>query len=135
VKGTKFAYAVTKNLYTLLGEAKAIDAMLNPDKEYQKYEEKRVELATKHSKKDENSHPVVEGGQYVLENEEEFNKEFDVLKEEFKETLVARDAQIKEYNEQLSTDSDVVIHKVKLEDVAEGISLSVMGKIHEMIIE
>lgn len=133
--GVKFAYAVSKNLGLLKPEIVALDKSLEPSPEFTKYDELRVELAKKHAKKDDKGNPIIENARYVLENEEEFNKEWEALKVEHKPALDGRQAQLDEYDKLLETECDINLHKVKLEFVPEAINVQQIHAISAIIEE
>ena len=118
----------------------AIDKTLELPEKFKEFEMKRVELAEKYAKKDENGKPKKEKAengaeQFIMADEKKFQKEFDALKKEHKEAVDLRDKQIEEYTKLLLTESTVVLHKVKLEDVPKEITTTQMNGIYEIISE
>lgn len=134
-KGVKFAYGVSRNLAIMKPEIEAIEKAGNPTEEFKKVDELRVAIAEKYAKKDEAGKPITADNAYVMENTEEMEKEFAVLKEENKEVFEARETQVKEYLELLKTDSVFVPHKILLSDVPSDISVQEMYSISPIIAE
>lgn len=133
LSGVKFAYAVAKNIAILKPELEALQKSLEAAPEYTEFEKARIALAESMAKKDENGKPVSEDGKFVMEDDEAFEKAFTALKEEHKDALEARKVQIEEQNELLKTESTIVLHKVKLEDVPREITVEQMQSIAEIV--
>ena len=135
LSGVKFAYAVSKNLSLLKSELEALQKAVEPNEEYKVYDKKRVELAEKYSKKDENGKPVVVNNEYDLENKKEFLSEFAKLQKEFSKEIEGRENQVKEQNELLKTEYTGEIYKVSLSDVPKDINVTQMESIMPIITE
>jgi hypothetical protein len=140
--GFKFAYAISKNLAILKTEIEALQKALEPSEEYKKYDEKRIGLAIKYSKKGENGEPktIVNPTnpnifEYELEDKEGFKNEFEGLREENKDVISAREAQIKEQDEFLKTESTLELYKVSLSDVPQNITVAQMQDISPIVTE
>ncbi|MFA6077366.1 MAG: hypothetical protein WC735_04825 [Candidatus Paceibacterota bacterium] len=131
--GVKFAYAVARNLAFLKPEYEALQEAVKPTEDFVKYEEERVELAKEYAKKDAEGKPISENNAYVLEDKETFDVKFIELKKKHKKTLEAREAQLKEQEELLKTDSTLVLYKVKIEDVPKDITVAQMNSILEIV--
>ena len=141
LSGVKFSYAIAKNINNIKNEVESIDKALEPDEKFQEFEKERVVLLEKYAEKDDNGKPkkeMSENGseQYVMgEGLKKFEKEFDILKKTHKEAVDARDKQIEDYNKLLETDSDVTLHKLKMEDIPEAITTRQLAGIYEIIDE
>lgn len=134
LKGVKFAYGITKNINKLKPEIEALDKALEPTKEFQEFDKKRVELVKKHSRVDENGKPILkEDNNYDVVNMGLFEKEFEELKKENQEVWDARLAQIEEFNKLLDEEINIEFYKIKLENVPENISTAQMSIITELI--
>lgn len=113
----KVGYAVGKNLFTLENEIKVISSTFKPSDKFNEYETKRVALANKHAKKDESGEPIVTDGMISLDDVKAFNKDWDKLKEEYKETLDEYKKMEDDYNELLETESKIEIHKISEKEI------------------
>src|SRR3990167_1646314 len=138
LSGAKFAYAVAKNLAILQPEINAIKKALEATDEFVKYDAERVKLAESHAKKGEDGKAVkVTNAQgveeFTLEDKEAFEKAFEVLKEEHKAAINAREAQIKEQNDLLKTESTITLYKIALADVPNTITIEQMKQISEIV--
>ena len=137
LKGVKFSYFVVKNLGLLEREIKNLEEVIKASKDYYEFEEKRIELAKKHAKKDDKGEPKtkeVDGKKvFDMKSQIAFDKEFKELQKKNKKTLEEREKQIKEYNELIEQDSDIKLHKIKLSDIPEEINVSQMKAIESLI--
>ncbi len=135
LSGVSFSYAVARNLKLLEPEIEAIQKASEPSKEFQEYDQARIELAAKHSKKDEKGNPVIEGNQFILEDQNAFNKDFEKLKKTHKEALDAREKQGEEVEKLLKEETPITLYKVKLENVPPQITSAEMSSILDIIEE
>lgn len=143
LSGAKFGYVITRNFDLLKPEYLALMKALEPLEEFVKYDGIRVELAKSHSKKDDKGEPEkkqklnpqgkVISEEFILEDREAFEVAFEALKEEHKAVLDAREAQVKEQNELLKTESTITLHKVALADVPNNITAEQMKSIADII--
>lgn len=136
--GVIFSYGVNKNMSILKLEIEVLQKAITPSKEFNEYDEKRVEIVKEYAKKDEKGEFVlveVNGRKsYDVDGrEEEVENEIKPLKEEYKEAIEAQEKQIADYNALLETESDVKLHKVKLEDVPKDITAAQMNAIFAII--
>jgi hypothetical protein len=129
LSGIKFSYCIAKNSTILDIEVKSLQSVMIPSKEFTEFEEKRVELAKKYSKKDENGNPVFEGNQFVLEDKKNFEKYFEVLQKENKKVIEARNKQVKDFEKLLEDESNVKLFQIGLDEVPFNISVKQMTSI------
>ena len=140
LKGVKFSYAVAKNLNILKPELESLEKSMEASDSFKEYDAKRVVLVEKHANKDKDGKPKKEEvngvEQYVVEeNKKAFEKDWESLKKEYKDALDARQKQTDEYTELLTTKSEVVLHKIKLEDVPADINAQQMAGIVDLVDE
>lgn len=124
LKGARFTYAIARNLAEIKADIEALQKSVDPSKEFSAYENKRIELNKKYSKKDEKGESITENGKYILEDQEKFDEEFNKLKEENQSIVDARDAQIKEYMDSLDDEIEVKLWKIKETDLPEDITVN-----------
>lgn len=139
LKGAKFAYAISKNVSLLEVEMKALNKSLEPKKKFIEYDNERVELAKKLAKKGEKGEPLkkIEEGveKYDMADEAQWDKEFAELQEKYKEPIDERKEQLKEYEKMLEEKSEVKIHKIKLSEIPQEISVEQMNGIKLLVEE
>ncbi len=126
--GAKFNYALIKNLNLLRPVVEAMDKVKTDSKPYMEYQTKRVELAKKYSKKNEDGSPVMENNSFTIENIKEFTEEHAKLAEEYKD-------QLKEIDD-LYKQEELVLgfpHTIKLELVPESIKTTELNSIYDII--
>lgn len=140
LQGVKFSYAISKNLNLLKPEIEAIEKTLELPEKFKEFDQARVALAERYAEKDEKGEAKKEKSengseQFVMEDTKKFDKEFEVLKKEYKEVIELREKQIEEYTKLLTEESEVILHKVKLDDVPSEITTKQMAGIYEIISE
>ena len=112
----RFSYFIVKNKRAIKEEMQILNESQKPSNDFIEYDNIRVELAKKYSDKDEIGNPKVLNEQFVItENMYNFDMEMRKLKERFKDTITAREQQLKDYNDLLEEDIDFKLTKVKLE--------------------
>jgi hypothetical protein len=134
--GALFAYCVARNISQLKPEIEALQKAHAPTEEFIAYDKERSELAKKHAVKvkGEPQTKVVNGVQeYVIEDREKFNKEWDVLKKKHIEVIDKRAKQLKEIEEFLKQEVEIIIHKVSPKYIPEGITANQITGILPMI--
>lgn len=134
-KGAKFSYAVAKNLSVLKDEVISLESGLKILDESKEYEKARLELLKSYAEKDENNNPVTKnnGKEFVIVDQEKFEKEFEDLKVEHASGYTVRQKQIDEYEEMLEEEATVDIFKVKLANVPDDVTPAQMYSIFAII--
>lgn len=135
LSGVRFAYAVSRNISLLEPTVKSLEKVLEASPEYLKFDEARVELAKKHSTKDEKGNPKTENNGFIISDIKAFEKEFEKLRKDNKELIEKRDKQVKEYNELLDLEGVFTPHKLKLADVPVEITVAELHGIQPIIEE
>ena len=138
LSGVRFSYAVSKNVDILKPEIDALIKSVEPSEQYQEYEEKRVEIAKSHAKKNKEGKELVnireDGNQeYQIKDQKAFEKELKKLQAEHKDAIDGREKQYEEYNKMLEESVDVNLHTIKLNDIPEDITTAQMHSILPMI--
>lgn len=137
LKGVHFSYAVTRNINRLKQEIETLDKVMEVKDDYKEFDTARLALLEEHSKKGEDGKPLLieDAGGQRYDVQDTFAAAFEALKEEHKEAIEAREAQIAEYNELLTTDTPIDLFKVKLSLVPEEITAAQMFAIEPIIQE
>jgi len=117
VKGVKFAYAVLKNREKLTSYLTEVSE--NPI--VVAYEKKRIELAEKLAKKDEEGKAVIIQGRYQFEDQKVY------------EEAVKEMPERKEYEEFMESEAEVELHMIKQEDVSPEITANQLSGIEALI--
>ena len=138
VKGTKFAYAVAKNMRAVGNKLAAFQAMRNDlDPGYQKYDAERIALAEQYCEKVEGGKPKIENKNYVFSPPDRilFDAEMVKLQEIHKEALGRHQKKDADFNALMEEQSDVVFHKVSTKDLPEGMTAAQIMAIEPMLTE
>ena len=139
LNGVKFSYAIARNISLLKPELESLEKSMELPESFKKFDTERIELVEKYAEKDENGKPKKEKAengseQYVMGKEEKkFEKEFAILRTKHKEAVNLREKQIEEYTKLLTTDSQVGLYKIKLDDIPSEITARQMAGIYEIV--
>ena len=137
VQGAKFAYAVTRNIKMLEPLFKEISNEYAPDKEYIQYQELRAELAKKHAKVDGNGKPqviMVNGNeQYDIADQALFDKEYEELNQQHKDTIDKRNAQLDAHKLYMEVVVDLDVYGLKEEHFPEAITAEQLTKLYPLL--
>jgi polyribonucleotide nucleotidyltransferase len=127
LSGAKFAYAVAKNINLIKSEIEALEKASTPSDEFKKFDEARVKLAEEFAKKDKDGKAETKDNAYVIEDQKAFDKAFEKLRKEYKETVEARETQMKQFSELLKEESTVELYALKsLDEVPKEITAAQM---------
>jgi hypothetical protein len=133
--GVKFAYAIVKNKRIVEDEIKLLSESLKASDKFTEFDKKRVEIVKEHADKDEKGEAKIEGNQYVVSDTKAMEAAIDPLKEEYKDTIEAREAQIKEFNEMLEKEINIELYKIKQDDLPKDISVAQLESIRWIVEE
>jgi hypothetical protein len=138
-KSTKFNWAILKNSKNIKAEVSKLSEMLTASQEFIDIENKRLELAKGLTKKDENGNPMTkqENGRsiFVLENEEEGNKQLQDFLAANKEVYDKRQEQVNAYNKALMEESTSKLYKISIDDLPKDLSMDFVDALSAIIIE
>lgn len=137
IPGVKFAYIIAKNIHSIEGEIRSIVKTDEAGPEYQEFENERIQLASEHSKKQDNGRPetiMINGvEEFNIKNVPAFEKEYNKLKEKYAEVIVKREEQLKEINKFLEEEIEVELYTIKIEDVPSSINGDQLNGIYIII--
>ena len=134
LKGTRFAYGVSKNVNKLQPEINALQKSFAASEEFLAYDKERVELAKEYSHKIKGE-PVIIEGRYDIEDQDKFDKELEKLQKKHKKAVEEREKQFKEFQEILKEEVEIDLYKIKISDVPQEITARQMNGILEIIEE
>jgi hypothetical protein len=133
--GVKFAYAIVKNKRIVEDEIKLLSESLKASDKFTEFDKKRVEIVKEHADKDEKGEAKIEGNQYVVSDTKAMEAAIDPLKEEYKDAIEAREAQIKEFSEMLEKEINIELYKIKQDDLPKDISVAQLESIRWIVEE
>jgi len=139
---TDFVLACARNKKAITEHLQILEEMKKPGKEFTSYQEERIELAKKHSKKDVKGHPVLMNQKmpdgtfqesFVIDDVKDvdspFNCEFRALKEKYKATLEDQQCKEKQYVDALDAECDLKLVKIVQSKLPAGLSVTAMEAI------
>jgi hypothetical protein len=107
----KFHYLLLKNKKILQTEVDALQEaqQAEPPEGHEEFNTKRMDLCKEYCEKDENDEPKITNGNFVIpeDRKEEFEKNMDALKEEYKEVMEVMDKRQEDFLNLLKEDVDV----------------------------
>lgn len=119
LKGFKLGYAVARTKAKLKPEVEALEESLKPDKSFEGYEKKRLELCHKHVQKDVQGNPLTQNGQFLFgDNREAFDVEMEPLSEEYAGIIEDRKQQVEDYMASMKEPITVEVHQVSEDDLS-----------------
>ena len=134
LRGFKLGYAVARTKAKLRHEIEALDEALKPDKDFQAYEEKRLQLCRKYAQKDAQGNPIIQGDQFMFgENRGGFDAEMVPLSEEFAQAIEDRRKQVEDYQDSLRGPIEIEVHQIGLEDVPEDATVAQVAVLIHLI--
>ncbi len=107
-----FAYAVFINKKLIDKELTKLNFIKNISPEVEEYEQKRLELCEKFSKKNDNGESIIENNIYLIDDQETFLKEIEILLQKYKEPVENRQKQIELFNDMMNEQVDLPFVKI-----------------------
>jgi hypothetical protein len=129
----RFNYGIIKNKRIIEPEIRAIEEIQKPSDKFMEFQQARIVLCEKHSKKDDKGQPVKSAGAYDIENMDEFNKELEPLKEQYKDTIAEVDEKIKKVNEFIEESLEMDFYKIKQIDMPDKLSKMAIEVLYPLI--
>jgi len=145
---TKFVIACARNKKRIEEYIQILDEIKKPADAFNKYQEKRREIAREFAKKDENGNPsiisrpfgnsqVIES--YVIENINDksspYNKKITALEKENEKLIADQLAKEKQFENALNDNCDLILNKIPENLIPMGLSLIAAEAILEMLDE
>lgn len=137
IKNTRFAYSVMRNIAAMKTEFEIIKTLAKPNEKYIEFDKERIALCEKFAKKDETGKPVFTDDKmrYVMESQDEFNKELGLLTEKHKDIIEEYKNKSNELNTMLDNDEvEIKIYKIKNEYLPDSLNarqLEILAQIIE----
>lgn len=128
LSGLRFAYGISKNKKLLETEIQTINESASKDKNFMEYENARIELLKKHAIKDPQGNPIKNKNQFVLEDPEKFNEEFEKIRKKFEKS-------VNEHQEFMETEAEFKPYMINYEDLPQQITAGQLSSIIELVRE
>lgn len=116
----KFNYWLAKTRTKLKGEIEAIKEAIKYDDDFIKYQNERIALCEKYAKKDKEGNPIIKNNNFIIDNEEDFEKEIEALKQKYSETIKKAEERTKEIEQFLETTTDTQIPQININDIPDN---------------
>lgn len=129
--GVKFSYAIARNVAILKPLVQSLKDSVAPSEDFAEFDGERIKLAIEHSKKDEKGKPVIENGNYVVEDS--FHKSLEPLKKKYKEAIEGHQKKLEEYNALLNETVEIELYGIKYEWLPESITSKEMSAILPLV--
>jgi len=125
LKGTKFAYAIARNLSLIKDEVEALQKVVIPTEDFLEYERERIQSNEKYAVK-HNGQPQKymkdDREQFFIGDQAGFDTAILILREKYKDALDNRQKQIKELEVLLVEDVFFTFREIEENDFPEGIT-------------
>lgn len=131
-----FSYGIIRNKKLIKDEVESLEEAKTPSQEYLDYDRKRMLLCEKFADKNDNGHPIITKGQYVItEKLEEMKKEMKVLVEENKQILDDFEKKSQEFVKILEEEVEIDFYKMDFDVFPETIDPSLLEVLEILIKE
>lgn len=116
----RFAFAVAKNLELLRGPVAVLAEPFDVPADYKGYEAARVKLCEKHGERDAEGRLITRDGAYVVSDPDAFQRDWNLLLQEWQPALNAYRRACAEFQERLdATAPALALAKIAVEDFPE----------------
>ena len=135
VTGVKFNYAIARNKRIVKEELECLQEGIKPSESYTELEKKRVELCEQYATKDEKGKPIIEDNKYDIVEIDKFNEELKSLRDDYKETLIERTAQVNNYSKLLNENvrEDLELYLIAIEDLPDSLTTEMIENLYSLI--
>jgi hypothetical protein len=129
----RFNYAIIKNKRIIEPEIRAIEEIQKPTEKFIEFQNTRIALCEKYAKKDDKGEAIKNGMSYDIENMDEFNKELEPIKEQYKDTIAEIDEKIKKVNEFIEEDVTIDLYMIKSSYMPDKLSKEIIEVLYPII--
>lgn len=113
--GEKFIFALVKNKRLAEQELKHLEEKSKPSDDFAKFDKKRIELLEKYCKRHPNGRPVIESGNFVMEQQASFDADYKKLSEDNKDIIKEQEEQIKWFNNEIENGEAVNFKPLRID--------------------
>lgn len=129
----KFSYAIAKNINLLKAEIENLEKLIIPTEGVINFNNERIELAKKLSKKDKDGNPIVIGNNFDVEDLKKFEKELKPIQEKYKKEIDEYEKKKQEYNNFLKEENGISLLKIDINDVPKEITNQQLNSILSIV--
>ena len=137
LKGAKFTFTITRNKQAIKPMVKKVNELATMSGSYKEFDVKRVEINNKYAEKDESGKAKMQDERFVIleDKKEDFEKEIEALKEEYKETIKEREEQKNQVEAYLKEETELELKPIPLSMIPDDINVDEMEIIEPLVEE
>lgn len=128
LKGSKFSFTIAKNKEVIKPTVDKLNKMIKMSNRFMEFDKKRVEINEKYAERDEKGNPIMKEERFTIPNDkkEDFEKEIEALKTEYKDAVSERETQKKELEAFLKEEITLDFKTIPLSIIPEDINVDEM---------
>lgn len=137
LKGAKFTFTITRNKQAIKPMVKKVNELATMSDSYKEFDLKRVEINNKYAEKDEAGKAKMQDERFVIpeDKKEDFEKEIEALKEEYKEAIKEREEQKNNVEAYLKEETELELKPIPLSMIPDDINVDEMEIIEPLVEE
>lgn len=137
LKGAKFTFTITRNKQAIKPMVKKVNELATMSDSYKEFDLKRVEINNKYAEKDESGKAKMQDERFVIpeDKKEDFEKEIEALKEEYKEAIKEREEQKNNVEAYLKEETELELKPIPLSMIPDDINVDEMEIIEPLVEE
>ena len=137
LKGAKFTFTINRNRQAIKPMAKKVNEMVTMSESFKEFDKKRVEINEKYAEKDESGKTTMKDERFVIpeDKKEDFEKEIEALKEEYKDTIKEREEQKNNVEAYLKEETELELKPIPLSMIPDDINVDEMEIIEPLVEE
>lgn len=129
----KFSYFIIKNKKLIKDEVDILAKLTEPTPEYNEYNNKRIELATRLADKDKHNNPIIERGNFVIiQNKKQFEEEVSKLRNEHKDAVDEFEKRLSEYNSMIGEMIEFQPYVISIDDLSNNLEPHILELLYDM---
>lgn len=128
LKGSKFSFTIAKNKEVIKPIVDKLNKMIKMSDRFMEFDKKRVEINEKYAERDEKGNPIMKEERFTIpkDKKEDFQKEIEALKTEYKDAVSERETQKKELEAFLKEEITLDFKTIPLSIIPEDINVDEM---------
>lgn len=137
LKGAKFAFTISRNKQMIKPMVNKVNELAKMSELFKEFDKKRVEINEKYATKDENGKSIMKDERFEIpeDKKEDFEKEIEALKEEYKEAIKEREEQKNNVEAYLKEETELELKPIPLSMIPDDINVDEMEIIEPLVEE
>jgi hypothetical protein len=114
-----FSHAIAKNRRRLKNELELLEDFTKPSSKYEEYDEKRIKLAAKYAKLDDDGRPIIKDNGYIIQKDmrSTFESEIANLELEYEEAITEFKNKIKQYQLEIEKEIEFDYYMIEFDNI------------------